>query len=314
MLENTQNHWIVITNPKAGKRKLPAQRKLILEELDKANIPYTFVETKYSGHAIEIARDYANKGFENFLVLGGDGSISEVVNGVFSSDITDTSKIKIALIPRGTGNDWGRFWGIKKDDKKSVKIFLERHYKLIDVGKVSIFNDDNTVSYRYFINSVGYGLDAQVNHITHQLKKYVGSFSLLYTFALLIAVFRHKSTKTQLEINGEISEIKLFTMNIANGPYNGGGIKQNPDAVPYDGIFHMMVVEKPTFKDIITVLPSIFNGKLTQHKIINSCKTTKVSIKSNSKMMVEADGINIKNVHISKVDIIPKGIQMVVPK
>lgn len=313
MPENTQNRWIVITNPKAGKRKLPAQRKFILDELDKANIPHTFIETEYAGHAIEIARENAEKGFQNFLVLGGDGSISEVINGIFSAKIEDTSKLKIGLIPRGTGNDWGRFWHIKRDDKKSIKIFLEGHHKLIDVGKVSIFNDDNTVSYRYFINSVGYGLDAQVNHITHQLKKYVGSFSLLYTFALLIAVFRHKSTKTQLEINGEKSEIKLFTMNIANGPYNGGGIKQNPDAVPYDDIFHMMVVEKPTLKDIITVLPSIFNGKLTQHKIINSYKTTKVSIKSNCEIMMEADGINIKNVHISEVNIIPKGIQMVIP-
>ena len=53
--------------------------------------------------------------------------------------------------------------------------------------------------------------------------------------------------------------MKLFTMNIANGCYSGGGIKQNPSALPYDGVFDMMMVEKPTFSDIITALPLIFN-------------------------------------------------------
>mgnify|MGYP001168746323 CR=1 FL=1 len=311
MPENTQNHWIVITNPKAGKRKLPAQRKFILDELDKATIPHTFIETEYAGHAIKIARENAEKGFQNFLVLGGDGSISEVINGIFSAKIEDTSKLRIALIPRG--NDWGRFWKLKKDDVSSLKVFLGGKSQLIDIGKVSIFNVEET-SYRYFINSAGYGLDAEVGDLTHTLKRYTGSFSFLYTIALLLAVFRYKPVPTQVEINGEKMNIKLFTTNIANGPFSGGGIKQNPDALPYDGVFHMMMIEKPTVKDILTALPNLFNGKLTEHPIIHSFITDKVSIRCEIPTLAETDGIIIKDAHISEVSIIPKAIQMIVPE
>lgn len=308
----TQNHWIVITNPKAGRRKLATQRKFILDELDKANIPHTFIETEYAGHAIKIALENAEKGFQNFLVLGGDGSISEVINGIFSAKIEDTSKLRIALIPRGTGNDWGRFWNLKKDDKTSFKVFINGKSQLIDIGKVAIFNESET-TFRYFINSAGYGLDAKVGDLTHTLKRYTGSFSLLYTIALLIAVFKYKSVPTQLEINGEIMKVQLFTTNIANGPFSGGGIKQNPDALPYDGLFDMMMIEKPKIKDILTALPNLFNGKLTKHPIIHTFRTDKVSIKCETPTLAETDGIIIKDAHISEVSIIPKAIQMIVP-
>ncbi|VBB43382.1 conserved hypothetical protein [uncultured Paludibacter sp.] len=314
MPENyTQSHWIVITNPKAGKRKLPAQKKFILTELNKATIPHTFIETEYAGHAIKIARENAEKGFLNFLVLGGDGSISEVINGIFSAEIEDTSKVKIALIPRGTGNDWGRFWKLKKNDKSSFKIFLEGYSRFIDIGKITLKHQEQT-SFRYFINSVGFGLDAKVADLTHTLKHYVGSFSLLYTISLLIAVFRYKSINSRIEINGVPHYINLFTMNIANGPYSGGGIKQNPSALPYDSIFDMMFVEKPTLKDILTVLPHIFNGKITKHKVIQSFKTEKIVLNCDKGTFFETDGLVSKNAQNFEISILPKSIQMVVPE
>ena len=314
MSENhIQNHWIVITNPRAGKRKLPVQRKFILSELKKARISHTFIETEYAGHAIKIARENAEKGYQNFLVLGGDGSISEVINGIFSADIQDTSNIKIALIPRGTGNDWGRFWKLKKDDKHSFSVFLEGKTRLIDIGKI-FYRADNEDKNHYFINSVGFGLDAKVADLTHTLKKYVGSFSLLYTLALLIAVFRYKSTPAQVKIDNQEKNIALFTMNIANGPYSGGGIKQNPDAVPYDGIFDMILVEKPTLKEILSVLPHIFSGKITRFPIVQSFKAQEISIHSqDTGLFAEADGIVLKNTGQSQISILPDAIQMIMP-
>ena len=309
----TSNHWLVITNPIAGKRKFQEQSKYVLSELDKAQIPYYFKLTEYSGHAIEIAKYYAKNGCINFLVLGGDGSISEVVNGIFAAEIRNTTKIKIALIPRGTGNDWGRFWGLKKNDKESMKIFLKKNTKLIDIGKIDFISDINQPESYYFINSIGFGLDATVADLTHRLKKFVGSFSFLYTIALLLAIFRYKSVLAELEINGKTYIQKLFTMNIANGPYSGGGIKQNPLALPYDGTFDMMVVEKPTLKDIFTALPKLFNGKLSKHSAIQSFQTNEISINIENNILVEADGIIIPNARNCKVSILPEAIQMIIP-
>lgn len=309
----TSSHWLIITNPKSGKRKFQGQIRYVLSELDKVHIPYFFKLTEYSGHAIEIARNYAKRGCLNYLILGGDGSISEVVNGIFAANSDDTSKIKIALFPRGTGNDWGRFWNLKKNDRESMKTFLSGKTKLIDIGKIDYLSDKNQSEEHFFINSVGFGLDAEVAELTHRLKKYLGSFSLLYTIALLMAVFRYKFTDTELTINDKLHKMKLFTMNIANGPFSGGGIKQNPYALPYDGIFDMIAVEKPGIKDILTALPLIFNGKITNHPVIQSYQTTKISVKAEENIPVEADGIIVPDAYNCTVSILPNAIQMIIP-
>ena len=309
----TDNHWLVITNPKAGIRKLPKQREFIIHTLNKAGIPFIYKETEYSGHAIEIAKQYTRRGCSNFLVLGGDGSISEVINGIFAANTPDTSGIKLALIPRGTGNDWGRFWKLKKNDKKSMSVFLQNNDQQIDIGKIE-YRVDGIPETHYFINSVGFGLDGEVCDLTHSLKKYTGSFSFLYTIALLAAIFRYKSTESEITVNNMKHKLKLFTMNIANGCYSGGGIKQNPSALPYDGVFDMMMVEKPTFSDIITALPLIFNGKLTKHRVIKSLRTEQVDISCKENIMVEADGIIVPNAHSCKVSILKDAIRMIVPK
>lgn len=309
----TSSHWLAITNPTAGKRKFEKQSKFVLSELDRARIPYTFKVTEYSGHAIEIAHHYTKKGCVNFLIMGGDGSVSEVINGIFSAEPEDSSKIKIAILPRGTGNDWGRFWNLKKNDKKSMKVFFGGKTKLIDIGKADYLNENNHKMEHFFINSIGFGLDAEVVAVTHSMKKYVGSFSLLYAVALLSAVFRYKSTPAQIKINGSTKDLKLFTMNIANGPYTGGGIKQNPFATPCDGIFDMMMVEKPTIKDILSALPLIFKDKLSQQPVIQNFQTKMVSVKTKKPIPVEADGILIPHAHNCSVSILPGAIQMIVP-
>ncbi len=74
--------------------------------------------------------------------------------------------------------------------------------------------------------------------------------------------------------------MNMFTMNAANGCYSGGGMKQNPNAVPYDGLLDVMIARKPTFKDIVTVLPLLFNGKILQHPAISSFRTDKLIVDS----------------------------------
>ena len=309
----TANHWLVITNPKSGKRRLAKQREFIIHELTTVGIPYIYKETEYPRHAVEIAKKYARQDCQNFLILGGDGTISEVINGIFTANIPDTGKIKIALIPRGTGNDWGRFWKLRKNDKESMKVFLQGNAQLIDIGRID-YRTDNQEQEHFFINSVGFGLDGNVCDLTHSLKKYTGSFSFLYTIALLIAVFRYQSVQAEIVINGIKHDIWLFTMNIANGSYSGGGIRQNPSALPYDGFFDMIMVSKPNSWDIITALPLIFNGRITKHPSIKSFRTNFVDVNCSENTAVEADGIIVPNAHNCKVSILPQAIRMIVPE
>ncbi len=310
MSENKQ--WAVIINLKSGKKHFRLQMNYLLKTLEKAGLDYEHRITQFAGHAVLIARYFTKRGFTRFMVVGGDGTISEVVNGVFGAGVAFTQPPLIAMIPRGTGNDWARFWGLTCDYKHSIEVFLQGKTKLIDLGKVDFTLEGENVS-NYFINSVGFGLDAAVAHNTNRLKRYVGSHAFLYLIALLWAVFKFKPKPARIASSEKQIRDVLFTMNIANGCYSGGGMKQNPDAVPYDGQLDLMMARKPSFKDIITALPLIFNGKLLQHPVIESFRTRHITLHTQNGNYFEADGIVVHYAPPAEVSIIPGAIEMIVP-
>jgi len=311
-MEITSQHWAIIINPKSGKKRFRQQMKYLFETLKREEIHFEYKVTKFAGHAVKIAKLFAEKGVQNFLVLGGDGTISEVINGIFSADIEQTSSLKIALIPRGTGNDWGRFWGLTSDYNHSVDVFLTGKTQRIDIGKVEYVLEGEHQT-RFFINSVGLGLDATVVNITCQLKKYLGSHSFLYTLALLGAVFNYRSHKATIRSVDRNIDEKMFTMDVANGCFSGGGLKQTPFALPYDGLLDVMVAKKPIVFDIISGLRMLFNGKLLDHPVIESFQTKSLTVQCHKKALIEADGIIVNGASPYVISIIPKAIQMIVP-
>jgi diacylglycerol kinase (ATP) len=306
------NKWAIIINLKSGKKNFRIQMYYLFKKLTDAGIAYEHRITEFAGHAVLIARNFAQQAYKNFLVVGGDGTISEVINGIFSADISSSDRLKIAQIPRGTGNDWARFWNMTRDYKHSIQIFLAGKSRKIDIGKVDFILEGESKRH-YFINSVGFGLDAAVVHHTNRLKRYVGSHSFLYLLALLSAVFRFKSKPFKLSAQEKTIAGSLFTMNIANGCYSGGGMKQNPDAVPYDGLLDLMMARRPSFKDIFTALPLIFNGKLLEHPVIESFRSQKISLHTQNGRYFEADGITVYYTPPVEISIIPEAIEMVVP-
>src|ERR1035437_1993726 len=311
-MEITPQTWVIIINPKSGKKKFRQQRKYLFLTLKHAGIQLDYRLTKFAGHAIKIAKLFAERHYQNFLVVGGDGTMSEVINGIFSAGIENTNSLKIALIPRGTGNDWGRFWGLTRDYNHSIEVFLQGNIHSIDIGKVN-FELEGEKQTHYFINSVGLGLDATVTNITHNLKKYVGSHTFLYTVALFGAVFTYRAHKVMIRSIERDIEDSMFTMNVANGSYSGGGMKQTPNALPYDGLLDVMMAKKPTFTDIIGALLRLFNGKLLEHPIIQSFQTKRLSVECHKNGFVETDGIIFNGSSPYTISIIPGAIQMIVP-
>jgi diacylglycerol kinase (ATP) len=311
-MEITPQHWAIIINPKSGKKKFRQQRKYLFLTLKHAKIEFDYRVTRFAGHAIKIAKYFAEKNYKNFMILGGDGTMSEVINGIFSANIEDTSSLKFALIPRGTGNDWGRFWGLTRDYKTSINVFLKGKIQPIDIGKVEYEMEGSKESH-FFINSIGFGLDATVVNITHRLKEIFGSHSFMYTVALLGAVFTYRAHKVKIYTGEQNLSENMFTMNIANGCFSGGGMKQNPNALPYDGLLDLMLAKKPTFFDIITALLRLFNGKLLEHPVIESFQTQSLLVQCDKAALLEADGIIVNGFSPFKISIIPNAIQMIVP-
>lgn len=283
----------IIINPKSGKRAFRRQRIYLWKLLRKRREPFVYRVTKYAEHAIELGRELVERGCDEILVLGGDGTLSEVINGIMRADIPEEQRAKISfgIMPRGTGNDWGRFWGLTKDFKKSLDRFFNGEKQPLDVGCITYWRN-GIVHHRYFINSVGFGVDSLTCQWATTLKYYIGSHHVNYFFALLAAICVHKSQKIELIVDGKtIVNDMLFTMNIGNGPFSGGGIKQNPDADPRDGVFHSIFVQTPTFRQVFKAIPRLFDGRLTDLDFVHSFVGKEVEVNTRKHLMFEADGI-----------------------
>ena len=283
----------IIINPKSGKKAFRAQRVYLWHMLRRRHMPFAYRVTQYAGHAIELARELVERGYDEMLVLGGDGTLSEVVNGIMTADIPaeQRAKIQLGLMPRGTGNDWGRYWNLNKRHKESLRRFFEGTAHPIDIGCLT-YCRNGVEHHRYFINSIGFGVDPLCCQKAETLKYYIGSHHVNYLFGLIAAIMQHKAKHVVLRVDGkELVNDQLFTMNIANGPYSGGGIKQNPEADPSDGIFHGMFVKKPTFRQILQALPNLFNGRLTELPFIYPIVGKEVEVGYRKHLMIEADGI-----------------------
>ena len=283
----------IIINPKSGKRAFRAQRLYLWKLLKKRHMPFSYRVTRYAGHATELARELVEKGCDEILVLGGDGTLSEVINGIMTAQVPDEQRRRVAfgLMPRGTGNDWGRYWGLDRRFKLSLDRFFSGECRPVDVGCLTFSRNGETHT-RYFINSVGFGVDPLCCKKAETLKYYIGSHHVNYLFGLIAAIIQHKSQHMILTVDGkEAVDDLLFTMNIGNGPFSGGGIKQNPDAEPTDGIFNGMFIRKPTFKQIIEALPKLYNGRLTELPFVYPIVGAEIEINYRKHIMIEADGI-----------------------
>ena len=97
--------WTVIVNPKASSGKCAKHWPQIEELLEQSGIAREVFFTEYAGHAIELARNAVVGGARRLLAVGGDGTVNEVANGLFTQDVVDTTEVLLGQIPVGTGND-----------------------------------------------------------------------------------------------------------------------------------------------------------------------------------------------------------------
>lgn len=235
------NDWLVIVNPNAGNGKGSKDWHIISDLLKKENLPHSVRFTERKGHAIIFTLEGIAAGYRNIVTVGGDGTLNEVVNGVFTGNTCPATDITLALIPVGTGNDWGRMFGIPLDYEKAVKIIGEGKNMLHDIGMIR-YSDALSDTKRYFINIAGLGFESIVVKRTNIQKDKGHSGKLIYFYNLLMSLLSYKNTRAEINIDGKSIMADVFSINVGNGKYCGGGMRQTPDALPNDGFLDVTII------------------------------------------------------------------------
>jgi len=303
------NEWLVVVNPNAGNGKGKKEWPVISGLLKKHELDFSVEFTESKGHATEIAAKSIREGVRNIITVGGDGTLNEVLNGVIKCNVCPAEEITLAIIPVGTGNDWGRMFGISCEYESAVQTIKNKRTMLHDVGIVSYFNGSEKKE-RYFINIAGLGFESVVVRRTNIQKDQGRGGKLIYFYNLVMSLLSYKNTPADLDIDGKKTRVSVFSINVGNGRYCGGGMRQTPDALPDDGLLDVTVINGMGKFEIIMNLNILYNGKILKHSKIDGYRCKNLKVKSNSLIFTEADGETLGHTP-AEFSIIPAAITVV---
>lgn len=282
--------WFVIVNPVAGSGRGLDDFPLISRLLREEQIQYEPVFTEHKFHATELTVSAIADGYRHILVVGGDGTLHEAVNGLFIQQTVPPEEVLLGVIAVGTGNDWIRSFGIPNRHADAIRAIKEAYSFLQDVGVIS-YEEAHYRQSRYMANVAGAGFDAAVNRRFTHLQRKGRKGGWLYTSSLLRTFFRYKSTGMKVWIDDKlVHNDLLFSIAIGICKYNGGGMQQLPEAVADDGIFDVSLIRPIHFWHILFRFRYLFNGEIYRIRHVLHARGSKIRIESSPEVSVEVDG------------------------
>lgn len=282
--------WFVIVNPIAGSGKGLDDYPLISKLLRDNGIRQEAVFTEHKYHATELTVSAVDAGYRHIIVIGGDGTLYEVVNGLYIQKKVAPDEVTIAVISVGTGNDWIRMYGIPRRYSEAIRAIKEGYTFLQDVAAVE-YEEAHFRQTRYMANVAGLGYDAAVIRRLQrqQLKKHLGRTAYLWSMARTF--FSHKSTGVKIWVDDRlIYNDLLFSMAIGIGKFNGGGVQQLPEAVADDGLLDITMIRPVHWWHVIFRIRRLFNGTIYSIGHVQYAQGQKIRIESSPETPLEIDG------------------------
>jgi YegS/Rv2252/BmrU family lipid kinase len=276
----------VIVNPVAGAGKTARKWPGIRALLTSLGLRFEHEITEASGHAVELARNAVRKGYELMVAVGGDGTINEIVNGIYHAD--GMSQVSLGIIGTGTGSDYIRSVGLSRHHETACRNLLRPRKLVVDLGVVEYSEGGEKIK-RLFVNFAGLGFDAEVVRATTQKYKALGSLPS-YLMGLLTTFVSYDNKRVVLRLDGEAVERKVCTVLMSNGKYGGGGMLTAPDADLADGWLDVLIIDDLSKLDLLRSLPRIYRGTHLSHPKVTLKRAQKVEIESQEVMALQADG------------------------
>ncbi len=306
------SRWYAIVNPTSGNGRGLVDWPEINALLRNAGVEFDVHFTQRKFHATELAFDAIKRNYRQIIVIGGDGTLHEVVYGVMIQSFVASTEVTLAVVAVGVSNDWVRMYGLPKTYKESVDALVRRRTFLQDVGKVT-YHQSRVQQVRYLSNVGGVGLDAAVCRGRNRLKSKGIKRKWRYLRSAFVEITRYKSRTVEITCDGKIVfDRKLLSATIGIGKYNGGGLAQIPFAVADDGLFDMTVVPKMSRVRLFSRIRALYTDNIYNVKGVQFYRGRKIEIRAdNQDIPVELDGEMVGVVSCT-FEIVEKAIKVVV--
>ena len=276
----------------------------------KASEFFTVLPTENAGDATKYVRAICRRDEEaDIWVFGGDGTINEAVNGLILP-----SKVTLAVLPGGSGNDYVKGLGLPKDPIACAKMLLAAEEKReYDLGSVETFETRGTVR---FAGSCGIGYDAKVCHEVDSSslkpllnKLHLGKLAyLLVAFKQVFANPRFRATVVRDGISRTYDDV-IF-MCFMNSRYEGGGLKMAPNADPCDGKLSVVIAHGIRPLRVLTMLPKLVRGTHVKHSKVETFECSEIEVIADTRQYLHTDGdVQAQTRHV-RVKCLDTGMRM----
>ncbi len=260
------------------------------------------------GHLAELARDAAAGGADLLVVVGGDGSVNEVANGLAEAE----HRPELAILPRGTGWDFVRTFGIPRKVEDAVHIALEGDVRPVDLGCVTFRSWAGDERRSFFANVASAGMSGAIAQRANETTKALGG-KASYLWATFAVFAGWSAVETRVTVDGESRMGRMFDVVVANGRFFGGGMKMCPDAEPDDGLFDVVTIGDVTKRDLVTTMPKIYRGTHLPHPKAEALRGATVTIETDEAIPVELDGEQ-PGTTPARLEIVPRALRLRVPR
>ncbi|MEM0576467.1 diacylglycerol/lipid kinase family protein [Flavobacterium polysaccharolyticum] len=288
-------HFII--NPISGKGKHNINKTELEKHFPKESFKIEVDYSNYKKHAITLTKKAIENNPNCIVACGGDGTINEVASCLINT------KIKLGIIPVGSGNGLASNLSIPKSLDKATEIIRKDNTKFIDVGKVNE---------QYFFSNVGVGIDAL---IIKKYESYTKRTLMSYVRASIASSIQFTPMQTILSFNNQIINTKTLIVFISNSNEMGYGMSLTPKASLDDGKLDLVLVPQLHFLEKITLAMSVIFNKIEKFKIAQHKLLEKISIEMPDKIFldIQIDGEfhNFKTNTI-EISMIKSGLEIIV--
>ena len=283
----------IILNPYAGRWKGLQKRAEIENTMKSLGFDFELVMTEAPNHGMELAYQAAKHGFSPIISAGGDGSVSEVMNGIVTAaQDTQTEPIPMGILPLGTANDLMVNLGIPTTIKDAAKVIVSGQSRRIDLGQVVAWDSSgNNPKKRYFDNNSVIGLEPCITLIQQRISWLRGA--IRYVLAALIGVAKNPQWKMQLQWEGGEYSGPATLVTAGNNPLTGGVFYMAPHADPFDGKLSCVYGSMPSRIQILRLLPRTMKagpGNYVEHPSIHEINVSWLKIHTDHPTPLHADG------------------------
>ena len=301
-----------IVNPRAADRRAERRWPELRPQMEAVLGALEVYQTTAPGHAIELTRKALGQGARTVIAVGGDGTVSEVVNGFFDGTQPVAAGVVLGIIPLGTGSDLCRTLGLPLEERAALEVIRRGATRRIDLESARFETLEGRPGHRLSVNISSFGMGGLVAARANRASKWLGG-KALFQWTTLRTALTFRGNTVRLRLDGrELPPVKITNVAVGNAQFHGAGMWACPRAVVDDGLLDVTVFRYLSLLEIVGAFPRLYNGKIYEHPKVEFHRARRVEATAEEPAYLEVDGEPVGRLPL-EITVLPQALTVCVP-